>query len=429
MDCDPTRVNEIIVGLGDVEVLGVDETVGLLRVHVRRRTPRPPCWACGGPLWSHGDRRVELVDLPVFGRATRLVWHKRRWRCGAGDCGAKTVTEQDREIASRREGLTARAGRWVTAQAGRGRPLTDLAGELGCCWHVVNSSVQRWGQALLEADTQRLDGTEASGLDETLTARRGRFKSKVWSTSVVDVGRGALLDIVAGRTAKPPTQWILDQPEEWRENIRWATLDLSGPYKAAFDTALPDVAQIADPFHVVRTANQALDEVRRRIQNATLGHRGRKADPLYRARKLLLMASELINDDNRTKLLGLLKAGDPHGEVRDAWHAKEVLRSVYEINDPDTAVEFVTQLAEDLQDLDLAPEVNRLGRTLSRWSTQITNWHVARVTNAATEAANNLIKRVKRVAFGFTNFQNYRIRALLYAGKPNWNLLNTITPP
>ena len=43
-------------------------------------------------------------------------------------------------------------------------------------------------------------------------------------------------------------------------------------------------------------------------------------------------------------------------------------------------------------------------------------------------STNNLIKRVKRVAFGFTNFNNYRIRALLYAGKPNWALLNTLTP-
>jgi hypothetical protein len=45
-----------------------------------------------------------------------------------------------------------------------------------------------------------------------------------------------------------------------------------------------------------------------------------------------------------------------------------------------------------------------------------------------TEAANNLIKRVKRVAFGFTNFRNYRVRALLYAGRPNWDLLATLTP-
>ena len=57
------------------------------------------------------------------------------------------------------------------------------------------------------------------------------------------------------------------------------------------------------------------------------------------------------------------------------------------------------------------------------------NWHAARVTNAATEATHNLIKRVKRVAFGFTNFNNYRIRALLYAGKPNWGLLHALTSP
>ena len=74
-------------------------------------------------------------------------------------------------------------------------------------------------------------------------------------------------------------------------------------------------------------------------------------------------------------------------------------------------------------------EINRLGRTIATWRTQISNWHAARVTNAPTEAANNLVKRVKRAAFGFTNFDNYRIRALLYAGKPNWTILDTLTPP
>ena len=55
-------------------------------------------------------------------------------------------------------------------------------------------------------------------------------------------------------------------------------------------------------------------------------------------------------------------------------------------------------------------------------------WHRAHVSNGPTEANNNLIKRVKRVAFGFRRFAHYRIRALLYAGKPNWDLLATITP-
>ena len=81
------------------------------------------------------------------------------------------------------------------------------------------------------------------------------------------------------------------------------------------------------------------------------------------------------------------------------------------------------------RDRSLPPEVNQLGRTIAKWATQITNWHLSRVTNGPTEALNNLIKRIKRAAFGFRNFANYRIRALLYAGKPDWDLLATITPP
>ena len=50
------------------------------------------------------------------------------------------------------------------------------------------------------------------------------------------------------------------------------------------------------------------------------------------------------------------------------------------------------------------------------------------MSNGPTEAVNNLVKRVKRVAFGFRNFANYRIRALLYAGGPNWDLLPTLNP-
>ena len=73
--------------------------------------------------------------------------------------------------------------------------------------------------------------------------------------------------------------------------IRWAVLDMSGPYRKAYDRVLPNAVQVADPFHVIRLANQRLDEVRRRVQNETLGHRGRKDDPLYRIRRLLTAAS------------------------------------------------------------------------------------------------------------------------------------------
>ena len=72
--------------------------------------------------------------------------------------------------------------------------------------------------------------------------------------------------------------------------------------------------------------------------------------------------------------------------------------------------------------------VRSLGRTIVRWRDQIVAWHRAFVSNGPTEAVNNLIKRIKRIGFGFRRFAHYRIRVLLYAGRPNWELLPTVTP-
>ena len=112
----------------------------------------------------------------------------------------------------------------------------------------------------------------------------------------------------------------------------------------------------------------------------------------------------------------------------DAWHAKETLRGIYRIPDRDLALETLDELARDLQDETFSPEPDKLGRTLSAWRTQITNWHRSRVTNGPTEAANNLAKLIKRTSFGITNFDHYRTRVLLYAGKPDWTLLDGLTP-
>ena len=186
-----------LVGLRDVEVFCVANSPGgPLGVHVRRRVARAPCGGCGGRLWPDGERTVVLVDLPAFGRHCRLVWHKRRWRRPRDGCEAGSASELAREVASPRALLASRAARWATRQAGRGRSLKVIVGALGCGWHTVNSAVRRWGCALLAVDTARVSDVEALGLDETLMGRRGRFRAKAWGTSIVDVGRGQLLDIV-----------------------------------------------------------------------------------------------------------------------------------------------------------------------------------------------------------------------------------------
>lgn len=428
METDATRMCALLVGLPAITVLGVEDDPGEpLRVHVETTMVGVGCSGCGTRAWLKDQRPVALVDLPAFGRSAVLVWHKRRWRCPERACEVATFTEQQPAIAAARAGVTDRAGRWMTRQVGQGQAVSAVAAELGCDWHTVMDAVVAYGTPLI-ADPDRVGTVTALGLDETLFVRTGAWRRRSWVTSIVDVSSPAqLLDVVEGRSAKAPSGWLEARPSAWRDGIAWAALDLSGPYRKTFNDTLPDAVQVADPFHVIKLANTRLDDVRRRVQQQTLGHRGHRDDPLYRSRRLLTKGHERLDQRGEAKLLGFLEAGDPQGEVRMAWHAKETLRGLYDQPAAD-AVGYLTELVESLLDRDMPRELQQLGRTLKRWANQIVAWHSAQVSNGPTEAMNSLIKRVKRVGFGFRRFRNYRLRVLLYAGRPNWNQLATLTP-
>ncbi|HYA45469.1 MAG TPA: transposase [Acidimicrobiales bacterium] len=140
------------------------------------------------------------------------------------------------------------------------------------------------------------------------------------------------------------------------------------------------------------------------------------------------MADERLDDAGRERRDLLLKAGNPYGEVQAAWTAKEAVRQLYREPDLVSARIFLDELVDDMGDRTFPLEVRQLARTLTRWRDQILAWHDLRITNGPTKSMNNLAKRVKRVAFGFRRFASYRVRALLYAGKPNWDRLRTLYP-
>jgi transposase len=97
----------------------------------------------------------------------------------------------------------------------------------------------------------------ALGLDEVLFARIGPWHRQEFSTQLVDVKIGQLLDVVPGRSGKAPSRWLEARGKAWRDRIIYATLDLSGPYRAVFDAMVPDAIQVADPFHVVKVRHEA----------------------------------------------------------------------------------------------------------------------------------------------------------------------------
>ena len=149
---------------------------------------------------------------------------------------------------------------------------------------------------------------------------------------------------------------------------------------------MPDARLVVDHFHVIRLANQALDEVRRRVQHATLGHRGRKGDPLYRIRRRLLASHKRLSPDGFERVVMVwLDHGDPDGEVAIAYLAKELLRETS--TTADNVFEARRQPHQSSTRSTTAPRSSSSPgwpSTIRRWETPLLRWHTTGLTNAGS---------------------------------------------
>lgn len=222
----------------------------------------------------------------------------------------------DHRIAAKSCLLTTRAAKWATVQVGTGRTVSEVAGELDCDWHTINDAVTTYGEALLAADRKRLNRTAAIGLDETSFVRLADHHTS-YATTVCDVAHHQIIDILPSRNYVDVAGFLDKQPAAWKNRITFGALDMSATYAAVYTVVLPKTAQVVDAFHVISLANRALDAVRRRVQTEQTGHRGRRDDPLYRARRVLLVGEERLTDKAALRLASLLTLARPQRRGRD----------------------------------------------------------------------------------------------------------------
>jgi uncharacterized protein (DUF849 family) len=269
----------------------------------------------------------------------------------------------------------------------------------------------------------RIGTTMQLGVDETVFVSAGRKRRRQFVSSVTDIEARKVLDVFEGRQRCDLVAWLNIRPPHRVSGVKVVVADLHEPSRRAFDECVPDAVQVADPMHVVMVANRCPDKTRRRVQNEQLAHRGRKDDPLFGARKLLMLSAERLDPRTRKRLDVLLAFGDPNGEVFEAWQAKENVRDLYTLwGEPAIAALWIDSIIGDAR-TSTVPEIKGLGRTLKQWRTPILAWHTTGASNGPTEGLNSIIKKIKRVAAGFTNFAHYRTRILLAIGGCDWNLI------
>ncbi len=409
-----------LVGMDGFRLLAATEVDGELHQLVETTATVVGC-RCGSRALAKGRRRVRVRDLPAGGRRVVVVWSKRIWRCPDPDCEVGSWTETSPEIGPRAS-MTRRARAEACRQVGeQNRSVACVARHLGVGWATVMGAVVEHGRPLVD-DPARTATVSSLGLDEVAFGRANAHRHTTFATNFVDLDRGRLLDVVAGRSGKAVHDWLGTRSKDWRTGVTTVAIDPFRGYANGVATHLSHATVVIDPFHAIALANRALDEVRRRVQNETLGHRGRSGDPLYGIRRLLLRGTERHSEASRARLEAGLAAGDPRDEVLDALLAKEALRHFYAAADLDQATTRFDAFVAECK-ASTVPELHRLARTAGRWRKEILAHHTTGASNGPTEAVNLVVKKVVRVAHGFRSFENYRLRVLLNCGV-KWH-----TPP
>ena len=372
-DCDLTK----FCRLDELGLQATGQRVEPGRAVLACRVVEPDDWChrCGSQGTPRDTVIRRLAHEPLGWRPTTLHVTVRRYRCA--DCAH--VWRQDTTAAAEPKAkLSRRALRWaLEALVVQHLTVARVAEALDVRWNTANDAVLAEGQRLLIDDPARFDGVTAIGVDEHVwrhTRRGDKYVTVIIDLTPLRAGTGParLLDMVEGRSKQAFKTWLAERDQAWRDQVEVVAMDGFTGFKTAAEEELPEATAVMDPFHVVRLAGDAVEKCRRRVQQQVYGHRGRKEDPLYKARRTLLTGADLLTDRQYSRIQGVFEIDD-HVQVEATWAFYQHMVAAYREPDRAKGKEMMQSLIAKLARA--VPkkliELAALGRTLKKRSADI----------------------------------------------------------
>lgn len=408
-----------LFNLPDYQVISVvnDEDASIRVVTVASDFP-PGCPGCGVLSSRVHSRRIQRVrDILVAG-PVRVMWAKRRLFCDEAACARKTFFESTPQVPRFARSTVRLKETLKDAVISSGRAASEVAATFGVSWWMVNTVVVAAAMALPSVD---LLAPTRLGIDEHryrsvrwLQDQQSKkwTRYEPWMSTIVDVDTGQVLGIVDGRDSRGVGAWLKARPAAWLAGIETVGIDPSAAFRKALRENLPDAAVSVDCFHMVQLGNDMLTKVRQRVSREQNGRRGLKTDKAWAHRQLLLRGYDTLSDNGKKRLDEVFATDDPTQELVAAWGVKEALRLMLSATHPASVDERKAFFERQVKAAAMK-ETDRLLATVTKWWPEIQTLLATRVTTAKVEAANTMIKNIKRIARGFRNPTNYQSRILL----------------
>lgn len=387
----------------------------------RPTTPPSPCPGCGGPGVRHDAVLRRLAHVPFGWKPTILEVVVPRYRCWP----CRRIWRHRITAAAPSKGKLSRdAVMLAVKQVVVDRmSIARVAANLGVAWNTASDAILAAGTELLIDSAGRLDGVTAVGVDEHVW-RHTRHGDK-YVTVIIDLtptrtrtGPSRLLAVVEGRSKQAFKSWLQAQTEAFRDRVEVVAMDGFTGYKSAAVEAIDTVTTVMDPFHVVALVGDKLDRCRQRIQQETLGHRGRSGDPLYGIRRVARTRAGLLTQKQQHRLAKVF-TDDRHVAFEVTWSVYQNVIDSYQAEQPAEGKKIMTRLISSLQSgvPTSLEELRSLGQTMKRRRDDILAFfdHPG-TSNGPTEAVNGLLEHLRGTARGFRSIVNYIARCLLDAG-------------
>lgn len=360
-------------------------------VETEKQSELEVCPRCATPSRSIYDhRQAKIRDAPVRDMAVRLLVRKRRFSCRP--CG-RPFTEP---VPGIRKGYrsTERYRRSLLWACENFSDLTRVRRAYRCSSGYLYNAL--YTQLELERRKRLYPWPKVIGIDEHFF-RRGRGGFRQFVSMIVDYKNRSLKELVEGRTGADLEAALGYIPG--RENVQWAVLDMCDPYRNFIRNFFPNARLVADKFHVLRLLTPHINRQRRLIT-------GDRRSAIIR--RLLLRNRPSLEHRQRWAVATWL---DQHPVLRELYQYKEALHSLYRIRGIGRADAALTALTDRMAASTL-PEIRTLRRTLLHWRREVLAYFESGLTNGRTEGFNNKAKVVKRRAYGYRSFRNYRLRLL-----------------
>ncbi len=241
---------------------------------------------------------------------------------------------------------------------------------------------------------------EAIGIDEF----KGNSGGNKFQVVITNLKTHKVIDVISARSEDALYNFFrkISNPKD----VKLVAMDLSLFFKKIITDCLPNAKIIADTFHFTRLMHWALDNVRKDVQKGLP-----KDMRIYfkRSRSVLHKRINNLNPDEYNQLTNML---DYNENLRWAYSIVQNLFEIIDEKNPDKKVSLFREFMTYASNCDL-PEFNKHIQTFFKWHKYIINSFYTNFSNGITEGLNTKIKTLKRVSFGFRNFQNFRLRILM----------------